>query len=354
LDLSARIGGEPLLVQAGTGNTSIKIDGVLWIKASGKWLAHAATEDILLPVNLAETRRRVDQNLDPAGQTALVGGRTVSSSVETAMHAVLPHRVVLHVHSVNTISFAVRQDGPQELASRLAGLRWQWMPYVASGLPLAKRILEALSRDPGISVLVLANHGLVVCGDDCAQAEALLREVERRVAVVPRPLPEPAWDVLARFASVAPWRAPQSLGIQSLGADPVSRRIVSSGVLYPCQAIFLTPQARVLAQSASEAELAGLELSGIDEPFVLVENAGTLLHHKPNPTELATLHGLVQVLQRIPEGAPVQYLTEPQVRELLCADVYHYRELVEDNGAASLAFPGMLGSESAGINLGAS
>ena len=39
VDMSARIGQDPLLVQAGTGNTSIKLDGVLWIKASGKWLA---------------------------------------------------------------------------------------------------------------------------------------------------------------------------------------------------------------------------------------------------------------------------------------------------------------------------
>ena len=33
--LSARLGRDPLLVQASSGNTSIKLDGVLWIKASG-------------------------------------------------------------------------------------------------------------------------------------------------------------------------------------------------------------------------------------------------------------------------------------------------------------------------------
>ncbi len=41
LELSARIGADPMLTQASTGNTSIKLDGVLWIKASGKWLARA-------------------------------------------------------------------------------------------------------------------------------------------------------------------------------------------------------------------------------------------------------------------------------------------------------------------------
>ena len=40
-ELSARIGSNPLLTQASTGNSSIKLDGVLWIKASGKWMADA-------------------------------------------------------------------------------------------------------------------------------------------------------------------------------------------------------------------------------------------------------------------------------------------------------------------------
>jgi rhamnose utilization protein RhaD (predicted bifunctional aldolase and dehydrogenase) len=40
-ELSARIGSDPLLTQASTGNSSIKLEGVLWIKASGKWMADA-------------------------------------------------------------------------------------------------------------------------------------------------------------------------------------------------------------------------------------------------------------------------------------------------------------------------
>ena len=32
----------------------MKLYGVLWIKASGKWLAHAGREEILVPVDLDE------------------------------------------------------------------------------------------------------------------------------------------------------------------------------------------------------------------------------------------------------------------------------------------------------------
>jgi rhamnose utilization protein RhaD (predicted bifunctional aldolase and dehydrogenase) len=164
LGVSARIGCQPLLVQAATGNTSIKLDGILWIKASGKWLAQAQQEEILMPVNLSETRRSIEENANPGGRMVIAGGRALSASVETAMHAVLPSKVVLHVHSVNTIAWAVREDAREELAARLDGIEWSWIPYSQSGLPLARAIEIAIAKAPKTVVLVLANHGLVIAG----------------------------------------------------------------------------------------------------------------------------------------------------------------------------------------------
>jgi rhamnose utilization protein RhaD (predicted bifunctional aldolase and dehydrogenase) len=329
--ISARIGQNPLLVQAATGNTSIKVDGVLWIKASGTWLGSAAIDEIMIPVNLAETRRRMHQNIDPAGQTVVVGGRPLGTSVETAMHAALPWRVVLHVHSVNTIAWAVRQDGPAELALRLRGIPWQWIPYVASGMPLARMIEDALTADPRTRVLTLANHGLVVCGDDCESAQALLEDVERRVAIEPRPTTEPQWGSLARFTGDGSWRLPADAGAHALGTDQAARRIVADGVLYPCQAIFLTPRAIVFRQDTP-----GANLRAVEDPFVIVENAGVVTRDQLTPAASATLSGLAQVALRLPVNAPIQYLGEDQVRDLLCADVYHYRSMVEDNSGSLL------------------
>src|SRR3954470_17210632 len=127
-ELSARIGGDPLLTQASTGNTSIKLGNVLWIKASGRWLADAKHDDILVPLQLSEVKQYIHRQVDPSEVYA-------GASIETAMHAVVPHPVVLHVHSVNTIAWAVRQDARYQLERRLKGLRWQWIPYVPSGLP---------------------------------------------------------------------------------------------------------------------------------------------------------------------------------------------------------------------------
>jgi hypothetical protein len=77
-------------------------------------------------VELDEVRKCVKQNVDPTE-------RYPSASIETAMHAVLAHRVVLHVHCVNTIAWAVRQDAPVQLEHVLHGMRWLWIPYVENG-----------------------------------------------------------------------------------------------------------------------------------------------------------------------------------------------------------------------------
>src|SRR5437868_3771747 len=150
LELAGRVGRNPLLTQASTGNISLKLDRALWIKASGKWLSDAAGGKILIPLDLAGVRASIWQNIDPAELYA-------NASIETAMHVTLPHPVVLHVHSINTIAWAVREDALAQLETRLDGLRWRWIPYVPSGLPLARKIEEALLACPDTDLLVLGN-----------------------------------------------------------------------------------------------------------------------------------------------------------------------------------------------------
>jgi rhamnose utilization protein RhaD (predicted bifunctional aldolase and dehydrogenase) len=326
--LSANVGRNALLVQAATGNTSLKLDRVLWIKASGKWLAHAAKEEIFLPVSLSETRRLIEQGIEPSGQTALVDGKVLGSSVETAMHAVLPYRIVTHVHSINTITWSILAEGRDRLTDCLSGLPWVWVPYTASGLALAAAVKSALDQSPGALVLVLANHGLVVCGESTAAAEALLADVERRIAITPRPARQPRWDVLNRLAASGNWWVPQCAVTHFPALDETARQVLSGGVLYPCQAIFLTRKARILPEDP------GTELleAAVGEPFVLIENTGVLLGERSNPTESATFSGLAQVLARIPQGRAVRYLTDGEVDILLSADCYRYRELVEGFG----------------------
>ncbi len=326
LELSGRIGQNALLTQASTGNTSVKLGDTLWVKASGTWLAHARQRNILMPIDLEGARQSVRRGLDPAKQRA--SDNQPGPSIETALHVVLPHRVVIHAHSVNTIAWAVREDGPARLAERLEGLRWQWIPYVPSGLPLAMAIERSLKLAPGADVFVLGNHGLVVGASDCAAAEALLWEVERRVAVTPRRAPKADHAALERMIQGSGWQMAANVTVHALATDPVSARILSGGLLYPCQAIFSNCSSPALFRSVpcpSPGESSESCYGG--RPFLFVQGCGVVLSRTVGAAEAAILNGLAQVVRRIPADAPLRYLTDVEIADGLNLETYRYREI---------------------------
>jgi rhamnose utilization protein RhaD (predicted bifunctional aldolase and dehydrogenase) len=306
--LTARIGDDPLLTQASTGNSSIKLAGVLWIKASGNWMVDALNQDFFIPLNMAEVNGAcLRRGLDPAG-------RYPGASIETAMHAVLPHRVVVHVHSVNTIAWAIRDDAAAQLHHQLHGLRWQWIPYVASGLPLSRAIEVSLRACPDTEVFVLGNHGLVIGGEDCNAVENLLREVERRLAIYPRwahPADYAALEELCRGSS---WKLPDDDQVHALGTDAISRTLLSNGLLYPCQAIFSNSRTPELYRTIPLPCRRDESLRQYyNRSFLIIEGRGVIVSGTMTPAELAMISGLSQIVQRVAASAPLRYLSEVEV-----------------------------------------
>ncbi len=323
-ELTQRVGSNPLLAQASTGNSSIKLDGVLWIKASGRWMADARQNEILIPLNLADVHREcLQRGLDPASQYP-------DASLETAMHAVLPHRVVLHVHCVNTIAWAVRSDARAQLQQRLDGLRWRWVPYVESGLPLAHAIRNSLSAGDA-DVFILGNHGLVIAADNCRTAEHLLNEVVRCLSICPRPAHPADYALLAEAAAGSLWDLPDDDAIHALATDPISQTILAGGLLYPCQAIFSNSSTPALFRSISCSDSPDQwSVRYRNRPLLLIEGRGVLLDRSMTPAECAMISGLAQVVQRIPASAPIRYLTNAEIAGSSSAVAYRYRELANE------------------------
>jgi rhamnose utilization protein RhaD (predicted bifunctional aldolase and dehydrogenase) len=326
-ELSARVGSEPLLVQASNGNTSIKLDGTLWIKASGRWLANAAREELFMGVDLASAQR----SLETGSEILPLSGATsdLRPSIETPMHAAIPHHVVIHVHSINAISWAIRLDGPDQVAERLAGLRWQWIPYAASGAPLAREIARAAARAPETDVFILGSHGLVVCGKDCDSAEKLLREVDWRLAIPPRKFAKPNLATLNIIARFPGWKFPEVESLHAMATDARCRQILQGGILYPCQAIFLGQTMPFLPARIAESKFAAwLAAQETVPPFVAVDGIGVMINEKMTAAEQATLRALAEVTLRTAETAPLRYLNAGEVAEVLRQGAHGGKEAV--------------------------
>jgi rhamnose utilization protein RhaD (predicted bifunctional aldolase and dehydrogenase) len=317
-EFTARVGSDPLLTQASTGNSSIKVNDELWIKASGQWMAAALQGDIFIRLNMPLVKRCLLQDIDPTEHFP-------RASLETAMHAATPHRVVLHAHSVDAIAWAVRADGFFQLQQRLEGLRWQWLPYLPSGMPLARAIEAALRRRPDTDVFILANHGFVIAADDVSSLENLLADVQRRLNIPPRFSHPADYALLAEICAGSEWQIPDDDGVHALGTDQLSCRIVSEGILYPCQAIFSGAWGLEAFQPVPGAPYKKSREGS--RPFLIVEKCGVLVSRDLSPAGLAMLSGLAQVCQRLNASAPIRYLTEAEIAGLSPQAVHRYCEL---------------------------
>jgi rhamnose utilization protein RhaD (predicted bifunctional aldolase and dehydrogenase) len=318
--LSALVGSDPLLVQGAGGNTSLKQDGVMWIKASGTWLKDAETKEIFVPVDLAGVLRGLSENsADVENCVAYLrsdlNAAGLRPSIETTVHALMPHKVVVHVHCVNTISWAVQNNAEVQLALRLAGIDWAFVPYARPGLMLAEAIQARLR--PGVNVLVLGNHGLVVAAETVAAAAVLLEkvvEVLRRHdnAIVAADLA--ALETLARGTD---YRPSTDYYVHALATDVGVLDRGKAVVLYPDHVVFL-------GVGVATAMAHGV-------PLVAVPGKGVLVHRDAKPSVEPMARCLGDVLRRVPAGEALRCLTSTEIDMLLNWDAEKYRQSLKQS-----------------------
>jgi rhamnose utilization protein RhaD (predicted bifunctional aldolase and dehydrogenase)/NAD(P)-dependent dehydrogenase (short-subunit alcohol dehydrogenase family) len=220
---SRLLGGDRRLVLHGGGNTSLKTTipdlfgqraEVLCIKGSGADLA--TIEPAGLPaVRLGPLRRLrdcaelPDDELVRLLRASLIDPGAPSPSVETLLHAFLPHKYIDHTHATPVLSLA-DQPKAENLLRAVYGRRAGIVPYVMSGLPLARAAAEMFEGDSAVDGLILVKHGIFSFGDTAREAYermiALASLAEdrlgrnRKTVFQSRPLP----DRIATPAEIAP------------------------------------------------------------------------------------------------------------------------------------------------------
>ena len=333
--ISARLGADPEQVQAGGGNTSLKLGDRLIIKASGKQLRNALEEDIFLTVSTADICSEletsgVDDNelrvrtLDSHGLPSFL-----RPSIETTFHAVLSAPVVLHTHSTSVLAYAILQNGAELITTRLAGLPWTWIPYAKPGPRLARQIATRV-QNGNLRVFILANHGVVVTGNNVAEAASLLDEVERRLQPTTFRAARPAnLDVLSRVAQRL-GKLYQPAGDPTwhlLGVDPTLFEMVTSGSLYPDHVVFLGPAISFVHSEEASMAFNRSPLAMVSEPLVLlVAGAGCLAKADLRSSPSALMACLASVARKVLLNQPVNYLSTADEAELLSWDAEQYRQ----------------------------
>ena len=263
------------------------------------------------------------------GEPLAAPGSGLRPSIETRMHLALPHAVIIHVHSVNALAWAVRHDGRQQLASRLAGFDWQWIPYVMPGDELAASIRAArvIARP---DVFVLENHGLVVAAETVEQAQNLLSAVEERVKTPARTFHFASPSKLAQIIEETGWRLPVHPEVHALAMDDLLQEIARGGVLYPDHAVFLgaSPVVRRGEQSLGTLLENHKRRTGQPASFMLAEGDGVLVRPDLSSSADEMLRCLLLVASRVTQGASLKYLSRSDIDALLAWDGEKFRQTV--------------------------
>src|SRR5882672_9416812 len=157
------LGQDPKLVLHGGGNTSVKtrvtdLNGdetdVLCVKGSG-WDMGTIEPPGLPAVRLGALKKLreraalTDEDMVRLQRANLIDPAAPNPSVETLLHAFLPHKFVDHTHSTAVLSLTDQPEG-EALCQEVYGRRLGTVPYIMPGFALARAAAEAFERDPSV------------------------------------------------------------------------------------------------------------------------------------------------------------------------------------------------------------
>jgi len=260
---SRLIGQDPTLVLHGGGNTSVKTRvaddlgepiEVLCVKGSGWDLGDIEPEG--LPAvrlgSLGALRERdslSDEDMVNAQRIRLLDAGAPNPSVETLLHAFLPHKFIDHSHA-NAILSILDQKEAERICLEIYAERLAVVPFVMPGFELSKLAAQVQEAHPEAEGLLLLQHGLFTYGDTAKVS------YERHV----RAVDEAEQYIAARSTVVA---VPRRADVKYTSFAPILRGLLGEGERNYVLCLRTSPQIRAFVD---REELASWSQRGVVTP----------------------------------------------------------------------------------------
>ena len=212
---SRLIGSNSSLVLHGGGNTSVKLsvenivgekNDVVFVKGSGWDMSTIEPEGFtglnLHPLQKLRSLESLSgEEMDNQLNIHRISAKSPSPSVEALLHVFLPHKYVDHTHA-DSILVLTHQKHGGDIVREALGVKIAVLPYIMSGLPLAKAVISTHESNPDIEAIVILNHGIFTFAqnartsyqkmiDYVSRAEAYIKDNMRN-----KPLMTPREDLM--------------------------------------------------------------------------------------------------------------------------------------------------------------
>ena len=160
---TSKIGSDRSLTQGPGGNISMKLNRHILVKKSGSLMSEALQKEIFVKLKLSRSIRLIELNIWFLKKFK----NEDTPSIESFFHLLIPDKYVLHLHSVNSVSVAIRKDFFELFKQHPEII---CLSYEKPGVKLAKMIarVKDMSR---IKIILLQNHGLILFGKTIDELE---------------------------------------------------------------------------------------------------------------------------------------------------------------------------------------
>jgi rhamnose utilization protein RhaD (predicted bifunctional aldolase and dehydrogenase) len=175
IQVSRLYGADPRYVLAGGGNTSVKENDDLYVKASGHALGTIGDNgfvrmslerlDAIWNQTYPEDKKMREQQVLADLMAARCAGENARPSVEALLHAMIPFKFVVHLHPAMVNGITCAQSGQEAVKQLFPDSLW--IPLVNPGYILAKTVRDAFTnfeQERGFkpTSIFLQNHGVFV------------------------------------------------------------------------------------------------------------------------------------------------------------------------------------------------
>lgn len=327
----SQIGADSLLVQGAGGNVSWKDENVLWVKASGTWLADAELKEIFVPVNLPLLQTALN-NQDFTVEPEVTVDSDLRPSIETLLHALMPQKVVVHLHAVEILAHLVQVNAKEKIKSLVGdAVKWIYVDYFKPGADLARSVSMQLTARSDADVVFMGNHGVVIGGNDVDDITSTLRKLisilqtkflQSYMATSPSTYES---EFLAR--NYVPCEDKEVSLIAN--NEELMSRLRQEWALYPDHVVFLGAEPANLEINFKLSDLD--KIAGDAPPFIFACGNGVYQNVNATAAQISQLRCYYDVIIRQSATNRLVTLSRQQVSELLDWDAEKFRQSLIDN-----------------------
>ncbi len=153
------LGNDPKMVLHGGGNTSLKLytknsfgkkEDIIFVKGSGKDMSNIDVDgfpalELSNLIKLKKIKRMNDFQMVNYQKKYMLDTSFPNASIETLLHAFLPHKYVDHTHS-NAILSLIDQSDDRNICKKIFGEDLGLVPYIMPGFELSKKASEIFKK----------------------------------------------------------------------------------------------------------------------------------------------------------------------------------------------------------------